>query len=255
MSFLWNKSKNEKTTIRSYYFSVLEQARSSRESLHSAPLLADSSTYIAPAPEEVEEEKTVLDEEVSKIVDILYSRDRQITIEKDMRELLDDIEAVSKKLEIGLIDEDEATSSISKIKEKMDSLKAEKEALIDEKLPLETIMVERKLWKDRLSKLEEMKSSGKTSESVYQKIKAEYKEKAAPIEEKFQKEAIKATETLTHLQNDVKEGNESIESLKIRQELGEISLNEYKEQKAALIEIVEKKKIATKTFQAILKQA
>ncbi|MFX1512131.1 MAG: hypothetical protein ACFFCQ_06060, partial [Promethearchaeota archaeon] len=221
--------------------------------LYSNTILADSSTPLIPSPEEKEEERIKLEKELTQIVDILYARDRQNSIEKEMRELLEETDAVSKKLEIGLVEEEEASASISAIKEKMKSLKEEKNSLTDEKLPLETVLAEKKVWQERLSKLEEMKASGKASESVYQKIKAEYKEKAAPIEEKFEQEVAKAENFLVRLQKDVKEGNESIESLKIRQELNEISLEEYKEQKTTLITTVGKKKVAEKALQAILK--
>ncbi|MFX0211385.1 MAG: zinc-ribbon domain-containing protein, partial [Candidatus Hodarchaeota archaeon] len=115
--------------------------RSSTPSL-SAPPAPTRETIIPPAE--------VIEKIPDDIVDILYARKRKDQIKTELKKLLEEIDELTKKVEIGLIDEKESTEMIGKIQSNVVTLQEEQKTIQTQPLELETLVEDEKKWQKRL---------------------------------------------------------------------------------------------------------
>lgn len=160
------------------------------------------------------------------IVDLLYSRKRKDQIKAELKKLLDQIDELTKKVEIGLITEDESSGKIEEIQSNMTTLQEEQKALQTQPLELETLVKDEKLWLKRLEKMEEKKRAQAVSIDVYTSLRDEYSSELATIQQKVAIEERKARRWLVDLQKDSRELETKIEQIRVRSEIEGLSKEE-----------------------------
>ena len=102
--------------------------------------------------------KTVSMEKIpDSVVDALYARKRKTQIKSELKSLLKEVDELSKKVEIGLIDDAQSSSQTSDLQETMGKLQEEQKSLVTQPLDLESLTEEQKKWDERLDKLNEKK--------------------------------------------------------------------------------------------------
>lgn len=186
------------------------------------------------------------------VIDILYSRERDVDIKTELKEILDEVNKIEQRLEIGLVAQTEATELIKEKQELISALRSERKSLKDGKLPVETLSAEIKEAKDKLDKLQLMHSQGKIqSEKVYEKLKNEYSEAYNTKVNQFEQEQNNLKHWLQVLEFDVYKMKEDIEILKAKAGVGEISEQEA-ETKQTMLEIdIYRKELAYHALKAI----
>lgn len=153
------------------------------------------------------------------IVNSLYARKRKDQIKDELKTLLEDIDNLDKKVEIGLINESESSVQSTKIQEKISSLQNEQETLKSQPLDLEIHREEEKKWFERLEKIEEKNRANAVSKPVYESLKDEYSAGLATTRRKRSTEERKAKRWLVDLQKEARVLETKIESLKVRSEI------------------------------------
>jgi chromosome segregation ATPase len=186
-----------------------------------------------------------LREELEEYIPILYARTRGIQTETDLRNTMDDLEAISTKLDLGLIDAEDAQKQIKETKEKIANLKEERANLPEGKLPVEDLLPEVQETQEKLQKIHEMKKAGRIErEKVYERLVAEYDSKIRETESKIMAEKRKINVWINMLEHDLESVEDEISSLYVRHELGEVTADEHKSRKALVEKNFEMKKVA-----------
>lgn len=160
------------------------------------------------------------------IVDILYARKRKNQIKADLKKLLEEIDELTKKVEIGLIEENESTEMIEKIQSNIVSLQNEQKTLQTQSLELETLVEDEKKWQKRLEKIEEKKRAQAISNEVYSSLRDEYSSELATVQQKVAVEERKARRWLVDLQKEARELETKIERFRVRGEIEGLSNEE-----------------------------
>ncbi len=160
------------------------------------------------------------------IVDLLYSRKRKGQIKADLKKLLDQIDELTKKVEIGLITEEESSGKIEEIQSNITTLQEEQKAHQTQPLELETLVEDEKLWHKRLEKIEEKKRAQAVSIDVYTSLRDEYSSELATVQQKVAVEERKARRWLVDLQKDSRELETKIEQIRVRGEIEGLSKDE-----------------------------
>ncbi|MFX0123340.1 MAG: zinc-ribbon domain-containing protein [Candidatus Hodarchaeota archaeon] len=160
------------------------------------------------------------------IVDLLYSRKRKDQIKAELKKLLDQIDELTKKVEIGLITEDESSEKINEIQSNITTLQEEQKTLQTQPLELETLAEDEKLWHKRLEKIEEKKHAQAVSNEVYTSLRDEYSSELAAVQQKVAVEERKARRWLVDLQKESRELETKIEQIRIRGEIEGLSKEE-----------------------------
>ncbi|MHA1512724.1 MAG: zinc-ribbon domain-containing protein [Candidatus Hodarchaeales archaeon] len=153
------------------------------------------------------------------IIDVLYARKRKIQIKSELKSLLKDVDELSKKVEIGLIDDAESAKQSEKIQGRISSLQKEKSELIVQPLDIEIFSEDEKKMHERLERIEEKNRSGAVSRAVYDSLKDEYSTELATSQRKKATEERKVKRWLVDLQKEVRILETKIESLKVRSEI------------------------------------
>ena len=153
------------------------------------------------------------------IIDSLYARKRKIQIKSELKSLLKDVDELSKKVEIGLIDDAESAQQSEKIQGKISSLQEEKSKLTVKPLDIEIFSKDEKKLNERLERIEEKNRSGAVSRAVYDSLKDEYSTELATSQRKKATEERKVKRWLVDLQKEVRILETKIESLKVRSEI------------------------------------
>jgi chromosome segregation ATPase len=155
----------------------------------------------------------------SDIIDLLYSRKRKDQIKTELKKLLDQIDDLTKKVEIGLITEDDSSKKIEEIQSDITTLQEEQKTLQTQPLEIETLVEEEKRWQKRLEKLEEKKRAQAVSNDVYTSLRDEYSSELAAVQQKVAIEERKARRWLVDLQKDSRDLESQIEQIKVRGEI------------------------------------
>jgi DNA repair exonuclease SbcCD ATPase subunit len=190
----------------------------------SSPPVAPPTPVARPLPRPAESIEKIPEE----IVDILYARERKTQIKAELKELLDEIDELSKKVDIGLIEEEESSQKIETIQTQISSLQEEQKTLKSQPLELETFTVSENKWQQRIEKLEEKKRTQMVSNEVYNSLKDEYNSEYATIQKKVAIEERKARRWLVDLQKEVRELETQVERFKVRGEIEGLSQEEIK---------------------------
>ena len=154
-----------------------------------------------------------------RIIDLLYARKRKIQIKSELKSLLKDVDELSKKVEIGLLNDTESTQQSEKIQTKISTLQEEKSKLTVQPLDIEIFTEDEKKSLERLERIEEKNRSGAVSRAVYDSLKDEYSTELATSQRKKATEERKVKRWLVDLQKEVRILETKIESLKVRSEI------------------------------------
>lgn len=209
---------------------------------------------VPPAPTR---EPTISPPEISEkipedIVDILYARKRKEQIKTDLKELLDEIDELTKKVEIGLIEESDSTEKMEKIQVNINQLQEEQKSLQTKPLELETLVTREKKWQKRLEKIEEKKRAQAVSDEVYSSLRDEYSSELAAVQQKVAIEERKARRWLVDLQKETRELETEIERIRIRGEIEGMSPSEIDQKVEMMSTQKEKKSTASEVLTQIL---
>jgi len=153
------------------------------------------------------------------ILNALYARRRKDQIKKNLKDLLAEIDELTKKVEIGLIVESESTEMMGKIQSKVTTLQEEQKTLQSKPLDLETLSEEEKKWQQRLEKIEEKKRAQAVSNDVYSSLRDEYASELASVQQKLAIEERKARRWLVDLQKSSRDLETKIERSKVRADI------------------------------------
>ncbi|MHA1166413.1 MAG: zinc-ribbon domain-containing protein [Candidatus Hodarchaeales archaeon] len=227
-----------------------------RESIYSRTIqLGSKKEPSTPVPPPSPPSKPAIDVEpiTEEIIDILYSRTRVKTVEKDRQKLVEEFSDIEKKMEIGLLASDEAMSKIKEIKVKMAKIKEEKTGLKIGKIQAEKDLEAYVKAVNKRKKLEEMKTAGKiSSESVYSKLYGEATSAIDKLKESLSAEKLKMEHWSLDMDSDVSEIKESIESTKVRAELGEITKEEAKDEIYKMKRELAKKEVVSRELKSLI---
>ena len=203
-------------------------------------------TFSPPIREEVE---TIPE----AILNSLYARKRKKQIKSELKQLLNEIDELDKKVEIGLIDEEEKKRNIDSLQMKMVKLQDEQKTLEPQPLDLEVLIEEEKLWRKRLEKLEETNRSQSVTKEVYASLRDEYATELAKAQSKVSTEERKARRWLVSLQRDTRDLESEMERLRVKGEIEGRSSDDIQQELEKKTEEFNKKSIAAETLIEALK--
>jgi len=160
---------------------------------------------------------------------------------------------LDKKVEIGLIDEEEKKKKIDSLQTIMVKLQEEQKTLEPQPLELEVLVEEEKLWRKRLEKLEETNRAQTVTKEVYASLRDEYATELAKAQSKASSEERKARRWLISLQRDTRELESEMERLRVKGEIEGKSSDEIQQELEKNNEEFKKKSIAAETLMEALK--
>jgi len=213
------------------------------------PHREDSPTPVTFSPPTREEAETVPE----SILNSLYARKRKKQIKSELKQLLNEIDELDKKVEIGLIDEEEKKKKIDSLQTIMVKLQEEQKTLEPQPLELEVLVEEEKLWRKRLEKLEETNRAQTVTKEVYASLRDEYATELAKAQSKASSEERKARRWLISLQRDTRELESEMERLRVKGEIEGKSSDEIQQELEKNNEEFKKKSIAAETLMEALK--
>ena len=170
-------------------------------------------------------------------IDLLYSRERDVDIKEELKEILSDVEKIEQRLNIGLVSKEEATDQIQEKQNLISALKSERKSLKMDKIRIEILETEIKELNNKLDKLHIMYNEGKIShESVYNKLKGEYTTSLEDKKIEYEQLKKNVDHWLKVLELDVQKMKEDIDLTNTKADLGEID-KEVAESKQSELEI------------------
>ncbi|MHA2306006.1 MAG: zinc-ribbon domain-containing protein [Candidatus Hodarchaeales archaeon] len=251
-TYCTNCGKDISVTARFCRFcgTPIKKSRSSTPISEPAPQIpteppTPSRRHFTPPTETVEQ---IPDE----ILNNLYARKRKSEIKIGLKDLLKEIDELTKKVEIGLITETESADMISKIQTDISTLQEEQKSLQSRPLELETLSEEEEKWQKRLEKIEEKKRAQAVSNDVYSSLRDEYASELASVQQKVATEERKARRWLVDLQKGARELETSIERLKVRGEIEGLSKEQLEEKLKDQKLLLSKKAIAADVLTEVL---
>ncbi|MFX1282336.1 MAG: zinc-ribbon domain-containing protein [Promethearchaeota archaeon] len=218
------------------------------------PRSSSPSLSVPPAPtrETITPPAEVVERIPDEIVEILYARKRKDQIKTELKKLLDEIDELTKKVEIGLIDESESTEMIEEIQSNVVTLQEEQKTLETQPLELETLVEDEKKWQKRLEKIEEKRRVQAVSDSVYSSLRDEYSSELAAIQKKVAVEERKARRWLVDLQKEARDLETKIERIRVRGEIEGLNKSEINQKTEELSLNQAKKATASEVLTQIL---
>ncbi len=202
----------------------------------------------APTPVVVEPVEKIPQE----IIDTLYARKRKDEIKDELTKLLDEVEELGKKVEIGLITEEESNQLSKDLQDKIIAIKKEQTALQPKPIDLELLIEDERKWKLRLEKIEEKRRAQAVSEEVFTSLRDEYSSELASVQQKKSIEERKARRWLVDLQRDTRELNIQVERLKVRADVERIDSEKLLQETKDLTLKMKKKSAAAEILSEIL---
>lgn len=187
-----------------------------------------------------------------EIIDALYARKRKVEIKNELTQLLDEVEELGKKVEIGLITEEESNQLSKDLQDKIIIIKEEQKSLQPKPLDLELLTKDEKKWKQRLEKIEEKKRAQAVSEEVFTSLRDEYSSELASVQQKKAIEERKARRWLVDLQRDTRELNIQVERLKVRADVERLNSEKLAQETKDLTLEMKKKGTAAEILSEIL---
>ncbi len=189
-----------------------------------------------------------------EIIDILYARRRKIQIDNELKKMLEEIDDIGRKLEVGLIDEKESSEKITQLQSKISNLQEEKKLLKTTSLELEGAKENETQWKKRLEKLEEKKRVQAVSNEVYTTLRDEYTAELTNTNNKLATEERKARRWLVDLQKELRDIETRIERIKVRREIENLNDEEIALKTEQLTKEKDKKALAAEVLTEILEK-
>jgi hypothetical protein len=244
-----NTQEVEGSTYENTESSLFDQAILADEKIRQV-IPSDENEFIDPYLQDDETNK--FDPITDEIIDILYSRERDVDIKTELKEILEEVEKIEQRLSIGLVSEVEAKSIIREKQELISALRSERKSLKKDKINIETLHDEIADLKDKLDKLHIMYNEGKISnESVYKKLKKEYTDSYNEKSKQYEQEVVNLKNWLDILALDVHKLKEEIDILTTKAGIGEIE-QEDADSKIKLLEIdIYRKELAYQSLKDI----
>ncbi|MFQ6124015.1 MAG: zinc ribbon domain-containing protein [Candidatus Heimdallarchaeota archaeon] len=225
-------------------------------SLHEIPILSEES--FQSSAETIENELATQEFEIpDEMITILYARKRVPVLQKELNTQREELDALSEKMNVGLLTKKEAMDQLKVLKKKISELQAEKEQLDEAAsvlLEIESLDEERKKLVEWVTKLKELKKTGKTSEAVFQKVKREYEDKRNNIESQLTEQILRLKQWANLLKKKIQRLSQELETLRIKLQVGEISTEDVTEQIKETEKELEKTKLAEEQAREILQQ-
>ena len=219
--------------------------------LHEIPVLTEES--IPPSVEAVGEEIEVPDE----MIMILYARKRAPELKQELKTQMEELDALSEKMDVGILTKKEAMEQLKGLKKTIAQLQAE-QAQLDEaasvSLEIENFYQEQKKLVEWVTKLKELKKSGKVSDSVFQKMMREYEENRNQIELQLNEQVLRLKQWANILQKKAKKLTQEQETLRIRLQVEGHPPEDTKKQMKETEKELEKIKFAEEQARAILQK-
>ena len=208
--------------------------------------------------------KTIKEEIESKSTepvddDIVYAlavKGRLILIDKEMEEILDEIENLEERVKVRLVPKEDAKSRVTELNKRFVEIKLEKKKL--EKgttpIPIFDLMKRKDEAKERLQKLDGLKKEKSISEKTYDKMKQEYEYAISDSEKQITQEIIKMERWKDQLRRELNEKRELLETLFVRKSTGELSEDQYESEKIKLSEEIKNWEAALSELTQTLKK-
>jgi len=229
---------------------------SAEPGLHDIPILSETSSPMSSEPSE-ERIATPEIEVPDEMIMILYARKKAPAIQKELNAQEEELDALSEKMNVGLLTRKEAMEQLKTLKTAIKELQDEKAQLGESaSVPLEIEQLDQELntigeWEE---KLEGLKKSGNVSDAVYQKVTREYGDKRRNLEDQLREQVLRLKQWTALLQKKAEQLAREQETLKVKlkvegisTEEGEKTLNEIKTE-------YEKAKIAEEQSRMLLKK-
>ncbi|MFQ5820516.1 MAG: zinc ribbon domain-containing protein [Candidatus Heimdallarchaeota archaeon] len=225
-------------------------------SLHEIPILSEETFH--PSTETIEKELAAQEFEIpDEMITILYARKRVPVLQKELNTQKEELDALSEKMNVGLLTKKEAMGQLKILKKKIGELQAEKEQLDEAAsvpLEIESLDDERKTLVEWETKLKELKKAGKTSDTVFQKVKREYEEKRNNIDSQLTEQVLRLKQWANLLMKRSQLLSQAQETLRVKLQVEEISSEDATEQMRETEKKLEKAKLAEEQAREILKQ-
>lgn len=225
-------------------------------SLHEIPILSEES--IQPSTETLEMELTSQEVKIpDEMITILYARKRVPILQKELNTQMEELDALSEKMNVGLLTKKEAMDQLKVLKKKIGELQAEKDQLDEAAsvpLEIERLNEERKTLVEWETKLKELKKAGKTSDTVYQKVKREYEEKRNNIDNQLTEQLLRLKQWANLLKKRTQILSQEQETLRVKLQVEDISIEDATEQMRETEKELEKTKLAEEQARAILQK-
>ncbi|HUT79888.1 MAG TPA: zinc ribbon domain-containing protein [Candidatus Bathyarchaeia archaeon] len=191
-----------------------------------------------------------------EIVQSLAMKGRLINIDKDMDEILEEIENLEERVKVGLIPKEDAKDRVNELNKRFVELKLEKKQLKKQgaPIPIFEMMEKKDLAKERLSKLEGLKNDKSITEKTYDKMKNEYQSSILEADKQITHELIKMERWQGQLNKELAEKRELLETLFVRKSTGELSEDEYNRERDELTEDIKDWEAAYEELKKTLKK-
>ncbi|MBK5113432.1 MAG: hypothetical protein KGD59_05775 [Candidatus Heimdallarchaeota archaeon] len=222
-----------------------EKSQESRD-IHSSVIQDDFSSTASSTSEAID----------SEIVKALAVKGRMIIIDKEMEEILEEIENLEERVKVGLVPKEDAKGRVDELNKRFVEIKIEKKKLTKRgaPIPIFELMEKKELSRDRMSKLEGLKKEKSISQKTYEKMKREYKSSIADCERQITQELVKMENWKDQLKKDLAYKRETLETLFVRKSTGELSEDEYNQEREDLSEEIKDWEAAYEELQKTLKK-
>jgi len=199
------------------------------------------------------------EEDYSLSEDIVYAlavKGRLILIDKEMEEILEEIENLEERVKVGLVPKEDAKSRVDELNKRFVEIKLEKKQLKKKTtpIPIFELIDKKETAKERLKKLKGLKSEKSISQKTYEKMEREYRKEIASAERAITDELIKMERWKDQLKKELAQKREMLETLFVRKSTGEITDKEYNKEREELTEEIKNWEAALEELQKTLKK-
>jgi hypothetical protein len=225
---------------------LFKEKRKTSRDIHSSAIKDDFSSLAA-------QETEALD---SEVVHALAVKGRMIIIDKEMDEILEEIENLEERVKVGLVPKEDAIGRVDELNKRFVEIKIEKKKLSKRgaPIPIFVLMEKKDLSKERMSKLEGLKKEKSISQKTYEKMEREYKTSIADSERQITQELVKMEHWKDQLKKELAQKRETLEMLFVRKSTGELSEDEYNKEREDLSEEIKDWEAAYEELKKTLKK-
>ena len=191
-----------------------------------------------------------------EIVHALAIKGKLVIIDKEMEEILEEIENLEERVKVGLIPKEDAKSRVTELNKRFVEIKIEKKKTTKggTNIPIFDLIDKKEQAKERLDKLEGLKKDKSISEKTYDKMRREYKDTIKHSEGDITQEIIKMEHWKDQLKRELAAKRELLETLFVRKSTGELDEKEYEEEKEELSEEIKDWEAAYEELHKTLKK-
>jgi len=189
------------------------------------------------------------------IKEILMERAEFETINKELEEILRQIDAVKHVLELNVTEKSKVLKQISYLKNRLRTLKEQKQKLThhEESILLEQLIKQKEELAAKLDELNKMKKT--MDKVVYKEMKKELETQYEKVEKDLKEEVKEAKKTLKDFNKELIDLKRNYERLVASYKLGNIDESEYNVRKTELSFKISKMELAIKILQDMIEKA